>query len=345
MSGALRGPLERPLRPRPGCRADADQVADQHPAEPPLTATPRADVRAGLQAASRASRAACPPASGDERACTATSTLVAPPGHLGRLQGLPLRRRRRATSARSTTRRCCSRPTRSTLAAASLGVAVLDMSDPAHPVQTDTLTEPPMLTPHESLNLNAEARPARRGDRQPGDLPRASSRSTTRTPTAATRCCSRPRRVARFGHESGFSPDGKTFYATGTALQSITAIDVTDPKNPHADLAGQHPLPRHDAQRRRQPRLHRRPQRRRHADPRHQPDPGAQAEPAGARDQPADLGRPRRSRRTRSRSPRTATPTCSSSTSTPPATLSPTGNPTRSARRGSSTSPTRRSRA
>ncbi|MGZ4250844.1 MAG: hypothetical protein ACXVUE_21385, partial [Solirubrobacteraceae bacterium] len=36
----------------------------------------------------------------------------------------------------------------------SLGVAVIDMSDPSHPVQTDTLTEPPMMTPHESLNLN-----------------------------------------------------------------------------------------------------------------------------------------------------------------------------------------------
>ena len=39
--------------------------------------------------------------------------------------------------------------------------------------------------------------------------------------------------VARFGHESGFSPDGRTFYATATALPAITAIDVTDPTNPH----------------------------------------------------------------------------------------------------------------
>src|SRR4051812_43209992 len=36
----------------------------------------------------------------------------------------------------------------------SQGVAVLDMSDPTHPVQTATLTELPMLSPHESLNLN-----------------------------------------------------------------------------------------------------------------------------------------------------------------------------------------------
>jgi len=44
--------------------------------------------------------------------------------------------------------------------------------------------------------------------------------------------------VARFGHESGFSPDGNTFYATATALPSITAIDVTDPKQPHAIWQG-----------------------------------------------------------------------------------------------------------
>ena len=36
----------------------------------------------------------------------------------------------------------------------SQGVAVLDMSDPTHPVQTATLTELPMMSPHESLNLN-----------------------------------------------------------------------------------------------------------------------------------------------------------------------------------------------
>jgi hypothetical protein len=39
--------------------------------------------------------------------------------------------------------------------------------------------------------------------------------------------------LARFGHESGFAQDGRTFYATGTATQSITAIDVSDTKDPH----------------------------------------------------------------------------------------------------------------
>src|SRR5439155_9025535 len=38
----------------------------------------------------------------------------------------------------------------------SPGVFVLDMHDPAHPVQTATLTTPAMLSPHESLNLNTK---------------------------------------------------------------------------------------------------------------------------------------------------------------------------------------------
>src|SRR5437667_1660152 len=36
------------------------------------------------------------------------------------------------------------------------GVYVLDMSDPAHPVHTDTLLTPAMQSPHESLSLNTK---------------------------------------------------------------------------------------------------------------------------------------------------------------------------------------------
>jgi hypothetical protein len=39
--------------------------------------------------------------------------------------------------------------------------------------------------------------------------------------------------VAQLGHESGFSSDGKTFYATSASTKAISAIDVTDPKHPH----------------------------------------------------------------------------------------------------------------
>ena len=114
----------------------------------------------------------------------------------------------------------------------SQGVAVIDMSDPAHPVQTDTLTEPPMLSPHESLNLNPKRGLLAAVNGNPATYPglvsiydaHADCRHPVHQSTAL---------VARFGHESGFSADGLTFYATGTAMQAITAIDVTDPKAPH----------------------------------------------------------------------------------------------------------------
>jgi hypothetical protein len=121
--------------------------------------------------------------------------------------------------------------------AGSEGVAVLDMADPSHPVQTDTLTALPMLSPHESLNLNV-----RRGllaavngnlSTYPGLVAIYDVHADCRHPVLQSTAL-----VARFGHESGFSSDGKTFYATSTALQAITAIDVTDPKQPHAIWQG-----------------------------------------------------------------------------------------------------------
>lgn len=43
---------------------------------------------------------------------------------------------------------------------------------------------------------------------------------------------------ARLGHESGFSVDGRTFYATSVNANAITAIDVTDPKAPQSIWLG-----------------------------------------------------------------------------------------------------------
>jgi hypothetical protein len=122
-------------------------------------------------------------------------------------------------------------------AGASLGVKVLDMSNPAHPVLTDTLNQAPMMTPHESLNLNV-----RRGllaavngnpATEPGLVSIYDAHADCRHPVLDSTSL-----VARFGHESGFSPDGRTFYATATALPGITAIDVTNPKNPHSVWQG-----------------------------------------------------------------------------------------------------------
>ncbi|HYF26214.1 MAG TPA: hypothetical protein VD931_10790 [Baekduia sp.] len=122
--------------------------------------------------------------------------------------------------------------------ATSLGVVVLDMTDPAHPVQTDRLTELPMLSPHESVTLNQErgliaavlGNPAT----YPGLVSIYDASQDCRHPVLQSTAP-----VARLGHESGFSPDGRTFYAAATATESITAIDVTDPKAPRPIWQGQ----------------------------------------------------------------------------------------------------------
>jgi hypothetical protein len=113
-----------------------------------------------------------------------------------------------------------------------IGVAVLDMSDPKHPVQTDTLTEPPMLSPHESLNLNTKRGLLAAVSGNPAFYPGVVSIYDV------SKDCRHPVEdytglLAKAGHESGFSMDGKTFYAAGTAYNTVTAIDVTDPKAPH----------------------------------------------------------------------------------------------------------------
>jgi hypothetical protein len=123
------------------------------------------------------------------------------------------------------------------LNSSGVGVAVLDMSNPSKPVQTDMLTEPPMLSPHESLNVNTKRGLIAAVDGNPTTYPGLVSIYDAHTD------CRHPVHtytglIARLGHESGFSTDGKTFYATGTAYQAITAIDVTDPSAPHAIWQG-----------------------------------------------------------------------------------------------------------
>jgi hypothetical protein len=123
------------------------------------------------------------------------------------------------------------------LNSSGIGVAVLDMSNPRKPVQTDTLTEPPMLSPHESVLLNQKRGLIAAVDGNPGTYPGMVSIYD------ASKDCRHPVHdftgvLAKLGHESGFSMDGKTFYATGTAYKMITAIDVTDPKAPHVVWQG-----------------------------------------------------------------------------------------------------------
>lgn len=205
----------------------------QHNPEPPLRATPRAvcgpgsHPLAGMQGRVPAS-ALNSPAAAHGYTCNLT-----PIGHQGQTGGFKvlryIDRRGHECAFYDTTLLYPINAFR--LNSSSMGVAVLDMSNPSHPVQTDTLTEEPMMSPHESLSLNT-----RRGllaavlgnpATHPGLVSIYDASADCRHPVLDSTAL-----VARFGHEGNFSPDGKTFYAAGTGVKAITAIDVSDPKNP-----------------------------------------------------------------------------------------------------------------
>ena len=109
------------------------------------------------------------------------------------------------------------------------GVYVLDMANPAKPVKTANLLTPAMETPHESLELN-QARGllvANMGypTYNPGFVDVYDLRDDCRNPVLKS---STP--LGILGHESGFAPDGRTFYSG--ANNTITAVDLDDPAVP-----------------------------------------------------------------------------------------------------------------
>ena len=111
------------------------------------------------------------------------------------------------------------------------GVYVMDMSDPANPVRTTILRTPAMQSPHESLRLHAGRGllVANMGypTTNPGFVDVYDVSNDCRTPELRSTL---PLAIA--GHEGGFSPDGETYWATTTATNGITAIDVSDPSAP-----------------------------------------------------------------------------------------------------------------
>lgn len=111
-----------------------------------------------------------------------------------------------------------------------LGVIVLDMKNPAEPRKTAALASLGMLSPHETLLLN-EKRGLLVGVTgtaltAPGIMDIYDVKTDCRNPRLLS---TSP--FGLLGHESGFSPDGNTFYSTSTAA-SIVAIDVKNPQAP-----------------------------------------------------------------------------------------------------------------
>lgn len=112
-----------------------------------------------------------------------------------------------------------------------LGVVVLDMANPSAPRKTANLVSPAMLSPHESLLVDPG-----RGllvavmgtlATAPGVLDVYDVRSDCRKPRLLSSTLS-----GVLGHESGFSPDGQTFWTAGAAGFTITAVDLADPRRP-----------------------------------------------------------------------------------------------------------------
>lgn len=113
----------------------------------------------------------------------------------------------------------------------AVGVVVLDMSDPSKPVRTTQLLTPAMISPHESLLLSEErgllisvnGNPAF----GPGVVDVYDLKQDCRQPVLKS---SAP--VGMFGHESGLSPDGRTFFTGTTATPTLTAVDISNPSLP-----------------------------------------------------------------------------------------------------------------
>ena len=111
------------------------------------------------------------------------------------------------------------------------GVYVLDMTDPTKPKLTATLTTPAMLSPHESMRVNQARGLIAAGQGSPATEPAfVDVYDLTEDCRTPVRKFSGP--LGIFGHESAFAPDGKTFYVTGTAAPTLTAIDLTNPAQP-----------------------------------------------------------------------------------------------------------------
>ena len=96
---------------------------------------------------------------------------------------------------------------------------------------TDLLDTPAMRFPHESLLVNAKrgllAATAGTAATAPGLTSVYELSADCRHPKLASQLP-----VGIFGHESGFAPDGKTFYTAAAIPGTLVAVDLTDPGSP-----------------------------------------------------------------------------------------------------------------
>ena len=111
------------------------------------------------------------------------------------------------------------------------GVNVLDMSDPKQPKLTERLLTPAMQSPHESLLVNKKrgllAAVLGNPTFYPGMIDIYDISADCRHPALKT---SAPTGI--LGHESGWAPDGDTFYSASPGTDTLVALDVSNPSAP-----------------------------------------------------------------------------------------------------------------
>lgn len=125
------------------------------------------------------------------------------------------------------------------------GVRVVDNSDPKNPKQTAVLNELGMVTgTWESLKVNAK-----RGLLIGTSVPFLTGFGYIAIYDVATDCA-RPRLlnpgpgtnlampIPITTHEGDFSPDGRTYWASGPIAGHLSAVDITDPANPMVVWSG-----------------------------------------------------------------------------------------------------------
>ena len=112
-----------------------------------------------------------------------------------------------------------------------LGVHVVDMAVPTAPVIVDSLVTPAMLSPHESLVLSEERGLLMATLGNPGfnlgQLDIYDVSDDCRSPQLLSSTPS-----GLFGHESGISPDGLTFYSASPGTSTLVPVDISDPLVP-----------------------------------------------------------------------------------------------------------------
>jgi len=125
------------------------------------------------------------------------------------------------------------------------GTNVVDITDPAKPVLTATLTTKAMLAPAETLRVNARrqllASVRTNGVAQPGgpEVDIYDLSADCRAPKLLASIAltpgedgSIPEAKPLKGHDANFSPDGLTFYNGDPHGRLYSAIDLTDPSKP-----------------------------------------------------------------------------------------------------------------